>query len=337
MDTAFLLSVHSRKFAAKNICGFRLARVRFAMKTTVVCGLLGSGKTTFIRNFVANRTEKTVVLVNDFGKAGIDGEIISAGGIESVELPSGCVCCTLKFDLITTIQRIVKQFSPEHLLIEPSGVASPSGVLEALESAAIGKATVIGVVDAAEFTELYESGMYGSFFEDQIVNSDIILVNKTDLAGEPAIVAAEQLIGSINPRAVLLRTKNAVIGIPLPDISHQLPLQERAGVRGSVPAHKPAHLHFETLSFKLAQGIDLALVRKLFNDLAQGKFGRVARAKALIDTSKGPYRLDITFGRVDIGRFDKALEESRLVVIGEKLSAADIQLALRRVEQPCSL
>jgi G3E family GTPase len=60
------------------------------MKTTVVCGLLGSGKTTFIRNFVKGGTEKIVVLVNDFGEAGIDGEIFSAGGIESVELPSGC-------------------------------------------------------------------------------------------------------------------------------------------------------------------------------------------------------------------------------------------------------
>ena len=322
-----MLSVHSRKFAAKNIRGFRLARVRIAMKTTVVCGLLGSGKTTFIRNFVANRWEKTVVLVNDFGKAGIDGEIFSAGGIESVELPSGCVCCTLKFDLITTIQRIIKQFSPEHLVIEPSGVASPSGVLEALESAGVGKATVIGVVNATEFTELYGSGMYGSFFENQIVNSDIILVNKTDLADESAIVAAEQLINSINPRAVLLRARNAVIDIPLPDISHPLPLQERAGVRGSVPGLRPAHLHFETLSFKLAQGIDLVSVRKLFNNLAQGKFGRVARSKALIDTSKGPYRFDIAFGKVDIVRFDKAIEESRLVVIGEKLNAAAIQKA----------
>ena len=72
------------------------------MKTTIVCGLLGSGKTTFIRSFVKHRHERTVVLVNDFGAVGIDGEVFSAGGIESVELPSGCVCCTLKFGLITT-------------------------------------------------------------------------------------------------------------------------------------------------------------------------------------------------------------------------------------------
>jgi G3E family GTPase len=287
------------------------------MKTTVVCGLLGSGKTTFIRNFVKGGPGKTVVLVNDFGQAGIDGEIFSAGGIESVELPSGCVCCTLKFDLITTIQRIVKQFAPEHLLIEPSGVASPSGVLEALESAGTGSASVIGIVDAVEFTELYESGMYGSFFEDQIVNSDLIMVNKTDLADEAAIAAAERLIAAINPRAILFRTVNAEINAALPDA----PLQ-RTIVPGS------CHFHFETFSFKLADGMEPALVQMLFDDLSRGKFGRVARAKALVSSSEGPYRFDSTYGKVDVVRFEKAIVSSRLVIIGEGLDEFKIRQAL---------
>jgi G3E family GTPase len=287
------------------------------MKTTVVCGLLGAGKTTFIRNFVTGRTEKTVVLVNDFGKAGIDGEIFSAGGIDSVELPSGCVCCTLKFDLITTIQRIVKQFSPEHLLIEPSGVASPSGVLEALESASTGSASVIGIVDATEFKELYESGMYGSFFEDQIVNSDVILVNKTDLANETMISAAERLIGSINPLAVLLRTVKATINIPLPEAPQHREIHSSG-----------CHFHFETFSFKLTDRMELALVQTLFDDLSKGKFGRVARAKALVNTSAGPYRYDSTFGNVNAVRFERAIADSRLVVIGDGLDEYRISQAL---------
>jgi len=301
------------------------------MKTTVVCGLLGSGKTTFIRNFARGSNEKTVVLVNDFGKAGIDGEIFSAGGIESVELPSGCVCCTLKVDLITTIQRIVKEFSPEHLVIEPSGVASSSGLLEALESAGTGPASVIGIVDTTEFTELYGSGMYGSFFQDQIVNSDVILVNKIDLADEPTIAAAERLIGSINPRAIQFRTVNAEINVPLP-YTHPLPSRERAGVRGDVQAVKHVHLHFETLSFKLSDRTDHALMQRLFDDLSKGKFGRVARAKALVGTTEGPYRFDSTFGNVDAVRFDKNVVSSRLVVIGEGLDGAGIEKTVRSVQ-----
>jgi G3E family GTPase len=284
------------------------------MKTTIVCGLLGSGKTTFIKNFAQGATGKTVVLVNDFGKAGIDGEIFSAGGIESVELPSGCVCCTLKFDLITTIQRIMKQFSPEHLLIEPSGVASPSGVLEALQSAGVGKSTVIGIVDAVEFAELYESGMYGSFFEDQIVNADVILVNKTDLADGSMIVQTERMINVINPQAIQFRTVNAKINVPLPDA----PVQ-----RSIVPSG--CHFHFETLSFKLQDQIELAFMQKLFDDLSRGKFGRVARAKALVGTSDGPYRFDSTFGKVDMVRFEKDIKDSRLMVIGEGLDEKAIK------------
>ena len=102
------------------------------MKVTLVCGLLGAGKTSFIRNCIDSAGEKTVVLVNDFGSLGIDGEIISSGGLESVELPSGCICCTLKMDLIDALKRIDRDMSPEHLVIEPSGLASPSGVLEAI-------------------------------------------------------------------------------------------------------------------------------------------------------------------------------------------------------------
>jgi len=293
------------------------------MKTTIVCGLLGSGKTTFIRSFVKHRNEKTVVLVNDFGAVGIDGEIFSEGGIESVELPSGCVCCTLKFDLIQTIQRIVKQFAPVHLLIEPSGVASPSSVLEALESAGAGSASVIGIVDVTEFTELYESGMYGSFFEDQVVNSDAILVNKTDLADEPMIVAAERLISSINPLAVVLRSVNAAVNIRLPEA----PLHREIHSSG-------CHLHFETLSFRLGGRLAMDAFSKFFNDLTSGLYGSVARAKALVKTVEGPYRFDSTFGKVDMVRFEKDISDNRLVVIGEGLNKESLSQTIASCSAP---
>jgi G3E family GTPase len=291
------------------------------MKTTVVCGLLGSGKTTFIRNFVKGRTEKTVVLVNDFGAAGIDGEIFTADGIESVELPSGCVCCTLKFDLITTIGKIVKEFAPEHLMIEPSGVASPSGVLEALESAHAGPATVVGIVDATEFIELYESGMYGSFFEDQISLADVVLVNKIDLAGEEATGAVVQRIASINPRAILFRTVRAELHEPLPGASSS------ARSMGS----SRAHFDFATLSIRLPQGLDFDSFLKRMDRLAAGEFGTVVRAKALVQTDKGPFRFDVVFGRTDSAPFEQDVREGRIVIIGKDLDAQVLQQLFGRL------
>ncbi len=289
------------------------------MKTTVVCGLLGSGKTTFIRNFVKQGSEKTVVLVNDFGATGIDGEIFSAGGIESVELPSGCVCCTLKFDLITTIEKIVREFAPKHLVIEPSGVASPSGVLEALESAGIKTVTVVGIIDVVEFIELFDSGMYGSFFEDQVSLADVILVNKTDLASESSIVETINRIESINPRAVIFRTKNAEIREPLPAVSPYA-FARSAGSHG--------HFHFSTMTIRPQTIADLAVLTRGLGDLAQGKYGTVVRAKALVRTEQGPYRFDIVYGKMDCIPFEKDVEYSRIVVIGQELDEEGIRRML---------
>ncbi|HYA87337.1 MAG TPA: GTP-binding protein [Nitrospirota bacterium] len=285
------------------------------MKTTVVCGLLGTGKTTFIRNFVKHGCERTVVLVNDFGAAGIDGEIFSAGGIESVELPSGCVCCTLKFDLINTIESIVRQFAPERLVIEPSGVASPSGVLEALESACIKTVTVVGIIDAVEFTELLESGMYGSFFEDQICLADIVLVNKTDLVTEASLADTIKRIEHMNPRAVLFRTVHAKIREPLPEV--------RAGGRGRDV--RDAHFHFGTMTIRPRRTNDFTVLTRGLGDLAEGKYGTVVRAKALVRTDQGPYRFDIVYGKLDCIPFEKDIPDSRIVIIGLGLDSEGIR------------
>ena len=279
------------------------------MKTTIVCGLLGAGKTTFIQQFTRGAEEKTVVLVNDFGQVGIDGEIFSAGGIESIELPSGCVCCTLKFDLITTIQKVINTLSPGHLVIEPSGIASPSGVLEVLDTLKISPVTVVGIVDATEFIEFHDTRMYGSFFEDQIVNSDVILVNKTDLVDERKLKATLSLVESINPGALIFPAVNAVIPAQLPEIVPG----ERSLNRG-LP-----HFHFDTLSLRVDSGKEVAFYENFFEDMMRGSYGEVVRAKALVQTDEGPFRFDLSYGRVDRTPFAREITENRLVIIGEAL------------------
>ena len=284
------------------------------MRTTVVSGMLGSGKTTFIGQLLKDSCELTVVLVNDFGALGIDGEVFSAAGIEAVELPSGCVCCTLKFDLITTIERIRASFDPEHLVIEPSGVASPSGVLEALESAGIRQVAVVGIVDATEFLELHEAEMFGTFFRDQIVNADVILVNKIDLAGAENTTRTVAVIESLNPAAIVFRTVRAKLEGALPEA--------RAG-RGFVSVGH-AHFRFETVSFRITAGTPFEAMEQLMNDLATGRYGKVVRAKALIATDRGPWRFDLAFGNRSSGPFAQPIADSRMVVIGEGLDSTAI-------------
>lgn len=277
------------------------------MKTTIVCGMLGSGKTTFIQHLLGNAKEKTVVLVNDFGRAGIDGEIFSAAGIDAVELPSGCVCCTLKFDLISSIEKIRETFAPEHLLIEPSGIASPSGVLETLEILKITNATVIGIIDATEFIELNHPDAFGRFFEDQLSNSDIILVNKADIAGKDATEQMVAAIEQLYPNAVVYSTVNGIAENALPDIS---------GAERSINSQTP-HLNFETISVRLGDNLDHEYLSDFFQDMAIGRYGDIVRAKALVNTLLGPYKFDLSFTNIRSVPFEKTIAGSRMVIIGK--------------------
>ncbi len=271
--------------------------------------MLGSGKTTFIQQSVRNITGKTVVLVNDFGKAGIDGEIFEANGIESIELPSGCVCCTLKFDLISSIEKIRETFAPEHLLIEPSGIASPSGVLEALETLKMVAVTVVGIVDAAEFLDLNHEDAFGRFFEDQIANSDMVLVNKTDLVEKEIAERTVQTIEQMNPNAVVFSTVNCVIGTALSGVS---------GAERTIDRKAP-HFQFDTVSLRLGDSLDHEWLSDFFQDMSIGKYGDIVRAKALVNTLQGPYQFDLSFTNIRSVPFEKTVSNSRLVIIGKDI------------------
>jgi G3E family GTPase len=209
----------------------------------------------------------------------------------------------------------MKEFRPDHLYIEPSGVASPSGVIDALDTLNISPVLVVGIVDATEFVEFHESEMYGAFFEDQIINSDIILVNKTDLVDNEKTGRTVSLLGNMNTRAVLIPTVNAVLGGSLPDMTH------------ATRYHKE-HDHSiqaDTLSFHLKERVKLTGLAKLFSGLQAGLYGKVMRAKALVQTDKGPFRIDLSSGEVKMVPFNNAITESRFVVIGTGLEGSTLE------------
>lgn len=284
------------------------------MKTTIVTGMLGAGKTTFIQNYLKNTNEKTVVLVNDFGKAGIDGEIISQINSDTIELPSGCVCCTLRFDLLTTLQRIINELRPEHLLIEPSGIASPSGVISALHELGINKYTVICVIDPTEFTEIYDSQMYGAFFEDQITNADIILINKTDISDPESIEKSKEIVAGLNPSALILETVHCRINEPIESKTHRSKIEI-----------KNSHLHLETITLNLPESYPYESLKKLFHEMLSGTFGNIVRAKGLVQTDSGPYRFDFAAKRINIEYFPSRIVRNRIVIIGEGIDYSSIK------------
>ncbi len=286
------------------------------MKTTIVCGVLGAGKTTFLRNILKHGAEKTVVLVNDFGSVGIDGEILSSGGIETIELPSGCVCCTLRFDLIATIERIVEELKPLHLYIEPSGVASPSSVLNVLGTLKLQQVAVVCIVDASSFIDDYQSGMYGWFFKSQVTRADIILVNKTDLTDSHTTEETTNFIETLNQNAVIVPTVNAELDAGL--LQYDMKPRQEKDEHGHT-------FHMETITVRFDKPVSLESMTSTFNKLLSGECGNVMRAKALIQTEEGPFRFDLASKQAVHVPFDQTVKKSRLVIIGTDLKEEKIR------------
>lgn len=280
------------------------------MKVTIVTGMLGAGKTTFIQHYIKNSSEKTVILVNDFGKTGIDGEVLSQVNPDTIELPSGCVCCSLKFDLITTLQRIQNELFPEHLLIEPSGIASVSAVEEALFQSGIKHFTVVTVIDSVDFLEYYNSQEYGAFFEDQIINADLLLINKIDLVKPEVILKTREVLYNLNPSAIIIPTVKA-------KIHKEISLSQNA----KTPQSSINHLHIESLAVDLPDGIKKEDIEALFKGFAAQRTSSVLRAKAIIKEQKGSFLVDLASGKCFSKRLHKDTDRSRMVIIFKDLDS----------------
>ncbi|MGD9073513.1 MAG: GTP-binding protein, partial [Desulfobacterales bacterium] len=154
------------------------------MIVDIVFGFLGAGKTTFITRVLKawGSKEKTVVLVNEFGEVGIDGELLAAQGGNVVEMPSGCICCTLQADFRSQLLDISRKIGPERVIIEPTGVATIAQVRSIIEAQlfedTIREINDILISDATGFMGLYKANRH--FVESQVENADVVLLNKCD-------------------------------------------------------------------------------------------------------------------------------------------------------------
>ena len=173
----------------------------------IFSGFLGAGKTTLIRKLIqeAYAGEKIVLIENEFGDIAIDGGFLQDAGIEITEMNSGCICCTLVGDFTKALKQVITDYSPDRILIEPSGVGKLSDVAAAVER--VDGATIgakITVVDASK-AKMYARN-FGEFFSDQVIHADLIVMSRTDSAGEKKVMEATALLKELNPGAGLITT-----------------------------------------------------------------------------------------------------------------------------------
>ena len=176
-------------------------------KIDIFSGFLGAGKTTLIRKLIAEgyKGEKLVLIENEFGEIAIDGGFLKDAGVEITEMNSGCICCTLVGDFTKALKKVMEDFAPDRIIIEPSGVGKLSDVakaVEKVEGAHIG--AKVTVVDAGK-CRMYMRN-FGEFFNDQVENADLIVLSRTDTAGEAKTTAAVELLKGLNDHAGLITT-----------------------------------------------------------------------------------------------------------------------------------
>ncbi len=179
-------------------------------KIDIFSGFLGAGKTTLIKKLIkeAFQGEQIVLIENEFGEIGIDGGFLQEAGIQINELNSGCICCSLVGDFREALRKVVEQYAPDRILIEPSGVGKLSDVTRAVQGVAeelpVELNSFVTVADVKK-VKMYMKN-FGEFYNDQISHASCIILSRTGSADEEKIAAAVAMLKEKNPTATIVTT-----------------------------------------------------------------------------------------------------------------------------------
>lgn len=173
------------------------------MHLLMITGFLGSGKTTVaiqVASECIQQGRKMAILVNEIGEVGIDGELMRELELNVYELANGCICCTLASDLVPTLEKLNQEYAVDLVLIEPSGTAEPSSMLNVLQyyrGRPLESVFITAVLDSLRLPELYE--IVTPLITRQIKNANILLINKVDLATAEQLQDVHRIVEEINP------------------------------------------------------------------------------------------------------------------------------------------
>ncbi len=308
-------------------------------KIDIVSGFLGAGKTTLIKKLLAESLtgQKVVLIENEFGEIGIDGGILKQSGIQIREINSGCICCTLVGDFNAALKDVLRQYQPERILIEPSGVGKLSDVIKACAKIAL-KTEVelnlcVTVADATKY-RMY-SRNFGEFFNNQIDNADTVILSRTQKLDSDKLAAVVKDIHDRNPDAAVITTPwESLSGDTILAAAKASPLLNRADLTEHEEENNHEHEHhdhghhhradeaFDVWSVQTPKQFQKDEITAILEKLPQ--YGTVLRAKGIVALTDGGW-LQFDYVPEEIGSREIAPDfTGRLCVIGSELNKAGL-------------
>jgi len=297
------------------------------MKVLLVAGFLGAGKTTLIRHLLTSPPKglgKLAILVNEVGKIGLDGALLSGLNVDVVELTSGCICCSIKTDFFRAVKEIYQKYAPGYLIVEPTGVAQPGEILDVLSQPPLTEfcrvLKIVTIVDAGFFKA---REMLGSFYDRQILGADLILLNKVDLVDEETATQIKSLLGKMNPRARIVLTENCSVEPALLFEGSSLPRMgaEEGGAVGEALEEEG----FQSFTFEDPGILDRPKFTRFLESLPPSLFrckgwARFSDSSMIVNYSGGNYRLEPTHDS----------HPTALVLVGRKCPQDEILESLKK-------
>jgi len=297
------------------------------IKVDVISGFLGSGKTTLVKKLLqVYQKEKVVLIENEFGDIGIDGDLMEREGFEVFEISSGCICCIMQKDFVDMLARIIKEFHPQRIIIEPTGISILSEIIDILRkpefAALLQINSLVTVVDSVNY--LRQCDVFGEFFEDQITNASVLTLSKSQLVAIETVAMIKTSLREFNQDGEIISKPWDSLG---PREFENL-LDGQADLDLSDILHtdyKPCRENeFEALALKTSRAFSYEELERCLSLLSQPQYGQVLRGKGFLKSPQGFLDFSYTNGQFTVST-SKSKSSGKLCLIGKNLKEKEIK------------
>ncbi len=309
---------------------------------TILTGFLGAGKTTLL-NYILKQQHgyKFGIIVNEVGEIGIDGQLVENQREEIVQMNNGCVCCTVRKDLVKGVQKLIQRGGFDYLLVETTGIADPGPVAQTFLNIPqlqkyVRLDSIITVVDAEQIAHQMKETETA---REQIAMADFILLNKTDLVDESRLAEVEATIATLNPHAETFRTNHSQVNLKELLDMNAFDVDRKLAIDPQFLDELEHRHHSEiaSMSFTFDKPFNIDRFESFVQELSNRE--KVYRSKGIIAIAANPRRA--IFHGVN-NRFTifwdrlwnkEETRTSQLVFIGKKLDRAAIERELVACQQ----